>query len=217
MRASGVRPYPGIMPEPRHEHHATVSYSIDLENRIESVGGGWLAFACANGAPELTPAAVLGRHIGDFIADPGTRHIYGLLYGLVRDGATLRLPFRCDGPEVERNMLLRLSPAGFGGVRCDTFLLAEKHRPAIALLDATAPRGTDLVVMCSWCKRIRHQEQWLDLEEGVRRLNLLSHASSPELSHGVCPSCVVAYFPPPNRRTEQGEPASVSEPYGRLA
>ena len=205
------------MAEPRRGAHASVSYSIDRENRIESVGGGWLAFACANGAPELTPAAVLGRRIEDFIADPGTRHIYGLLYGLVRDGATLRLPFRCDGPEVERSMLLQLSPAGSGGVRCDTFLLAEKHRPLIALLDPNAPRGTDLVVMCSWCKRIRHQGQWLDLEEGVQRLNLLSHASSPELSHGVCPSCIVAYFPPAKMRTEQGEPPSVIEPCGRLA
>jgi hypothetical protein len=198
------------MSEPRPGPHTGVSYSIDLEDRIQSVGDGWLAFACANGAPELTPAAVLGRSIGDFIADPGTRHIYGLLYGLVRRGTTLQLPFRCDAPEVERNMLLRLSPAGSGGVRCDTFLLAEQHRPVIALLDATAPRGTDFLVMCSWCKRIRHQGQWLDLEEGVRRLKLLSHAPWPELSHGVCPSCIVAYFPP-----AKGETLPVTEPYGR--
>ena len=181
------------MSEPWCEPQACVSYSIDREDRLQSVDDGWLAFACANGAPELTPAAVLGRPINDFIADPGTRHICGLLYERARRGATLRLSFRCDAPEVRRNMILQFSPAGLGGVRFDTFLLDEQPRPLIALLDATAPRGIDLVVMCSWCKRIRHQGRWLDLEEGVRELRLLSHA--PEISHGVCPSCTEALLP----------------------
>jgi hypothetical protein len=100
-------------------------------------------------------------------------------------------------------MILQLSPAGLGWVRFDTFVLDEQPRPLIALLDATAPHGMDLVVMCSWCKRIRHQGRWLDLEEGVWELRLLSHAPWPEISHGVCPSCTVAFHLPAKAPAEQ--------------
>ena len=150
----------------------------------------WLPFASANDAPELTPSAVLGRPVKEFIDDPTTRLLYELLYERVRRGATLTLPFRCDAPEIRRDMVLRLSPAGSGMVQCDTFLLEEEPRSSIALLDVTSPRVRDLVVMCSWCKRVRHQGRWLDLEEGVREFQFFSHRVMPEISHGVCSSCL---------------------------
>ncbi len=194
------------MPEQWCEPRACLSYSIDHENRLQTVDDRWLAFACANSAPELTPAAVLGRPIAGFIADPTTRYLYGLLYERVRRGATLRLSFRCDAPEVRRDMVLQLSSAGSGAVQCHTFLLDEQPHSSIALLDAASPRGTDFVVMCSWCKRIRHQGQWLDVEEGVQELQLFSRPVLPEISHGVCPSCTAAFYAPATVPTEQSAP-----------
>lgn len=182
---------------------ACLSYSIDQEARLQTVDERWLPFACANGAPQLTPAAVLGRHIDDFIADHTTSYIYRLLYERVRCGATLRLPFRCDAPEVRRDMILQLSPAGSGGVRCDTFLLDEKPHSPIVLLDAASPRGNMTVVMCSCCKRIRQQGVWLDLEEGVQVFKLLSRSPLPEISHGMCPSCIDTYYPADKGPTEE--------------
>jgi len=192
-----------------------LSYSIDQEGRLQMVDDRWLPFACANGAPQLTPAAVLGRHIQDFVAEPTTRYIYGLLYERVRRGATLRLPFRCDAPEVRRDMILQLSPAGSGGVQCDTFLLDEKPHSPIVLLDAASPRGNTVVVMCSWCKRIRQQGRWLDLEEGVQAFQLLSRSPLPEISHGMCPSCIDTYYPVAEGPTEESglrEPPSGMPP-----
>jgi hypothetical protein len=178
------------MTEQWSEPQACLSYSIDGENRLLTVNDRWLPFASANDAPELTPSAVLGRPVKEFIDDPTTRQLYELLYERVRRGATLTLKFRCDAPEVRRDMVLRLSPAGSSVVQCDTFLLNEERRSDIALLDVASPRVSDLVVMCSWCKRIRHQGRWLDLEDGVRDVQFFSRRILPEISHGVCTSCL---------------------------
>lgn len=194
------------MREQWYEPRACLSYSLDQDNHLLMVDEGWQTFAWANNAPELTPANVLGRPIEAFISDPTTRYLYGLLYERVRRGITVRVRFRCDAPEVRRDMVLQLSPAGSGVVQCDTFLLDERPHSSIALLDADAPRGTGLVVMCSWCKRIRHQGRWLDLEEGVQELQLFSRPLMPEISHGVCPSCIDAVYPPAKVPSEHSTP-----------
>lgn len=195
---------------------ACLSYSIDQEGRLRTVDDRWLPFASDNGAPDLTPDAVLGRRVEDFIADPTTAYIYRLLYQRAREGATLRLPFRCDAPEVRRDMILQLSPAGSGVVQCDTFVLDETPHPPIALLDAAAPHGNTLVVMCSWCKRVRREGRWLDLEEGVQELELLSRGPLPEISHGMCPACIEAYYPIADMPVAEGEPQSPPKPGAAL-
>jgi hypothetical protein len=191
---------------------ACLSYSIDQHDRLHIVDERWLTFACANGAPELIPDAVLGRHIEDFIADATTSYIYRLLYERVREGATLRLPFRCDAPEVRRDMILQLSPAGSDVVQCDTFVLDEAQHPPNALLDAASPRGNTLVVMCSWCKRIREEGRWLDLEEGVQELELLSRWPLPEISHGMCPGCIDTFYPLARGEADEIAPRSLPKP-----
>jgi hypothetical protein len=40
-----------------------------------------------------------------------------------------------------------------------------------------------LIVLCSWCRRVRHGEDWLPLEAFLGR-------HSADTSHGMCPDCV---------------------------
>jgi hypothetical protein len=37
--------------------------------------------------------------------------------------------------------------------------------------------------VCSWCRRIQHQNFWLSLEEHFQ------HDTGGEVSHGICPEC----------------------------
>jgi hypothetical protein len=37
--------------------------------------------------------------------------------------------------------------------------------------------------VCSWCRKIQHQDMWLSLEEHFQR------RTGGEVSHGICPDC----------------------------
>jgi hypothetical protein len=70
--------------------------------------------------------------------------------------------------------------------------------------------------MCSWCKRVRQEGRWLDLEEGVQELELLSRGPLPEISHGMCPACIEAYYPVAGMPVDEGEPESPPKPAAAL-
>lgn len=47
----------------------------------------------------------------------------------------------------------------------------------------------ELLSMCSWCKRIRDQDEWVTPEQ------FLAERGDRHLSHGLCPSCIQRHFP----------------------
>ena len=58
------------------------------------------------------------------------------------------------------------------------------------LLDPDAPRSSEIVTVCSMCKKLKiSHEQWVDLEEGLARLKLFEADKMPQLSHGLCGAC----------------------------
>jgi len=51
-----------------------------------------------------------------------------------------------------------------------------------ALAEVKTLRG--LLSICAWCKRIRDEDQWVQIEEYVKEHNLAN------ITHGICPHCV---------------------------
>jgi hypothetical protein len=167
------------------------SYSIGPTDRITSVNSAWLRFARENGTPELTAAFVIGKPLWDFITGNEARYLYRLVLERIRMNDTpVILPFRCDSPEIRRDMRLVISPLYEGNVQFDATLVSEEPRPSLALLDPAEPRSDQLLVMCSWCKRARVTEgEWLEPEDAIARLDLFGPPSLPQLSHGICDLC----------------------------
>jgi hypothetical protein len=182
---------------------AEVSYEIDAQDRIVRVGEGWARFAAENAPAACKPRGVEGRELWSFVEGAEVRHLYQLLVRRVRErGRAVEVPMRCDGPDVERHMTMRIEPAAHGHVRFSTRLLDEQHRPPIRLLLADAPRSEAIVAICCFCHAIREEspsslpadpapapERWWTLERGVDALGLLEGAPVPKLSHGLCPDC----------------------------
>ena len=165
-------------------------YCIGADNRILQVSDEWLAFARENQAPELTRERVLGRSIFAFISGAETEYLYYLLLDEVRSRRrAVSVPFRCDGASVRRFMRLELSPLEGEVVLCAGVLLKEEPRQAISFLDAMSARSAEAITICSWCKRVRVGEAWLDVESAVERLDLFRSRRLPQQNHGVCESC----------------------------
>jgi hypothetical protein len=164
-------------------------YELDGEDRIRSVNEPWCAFARANEAEHLIDA-VVGTSIWDWIEGMEVRHLYQLLFSRVRRHRPIpRLPFRCDSPGVRRFMELDLSVLPDDGLLCKAQLKRTERRPPVSLLDSSTGRSQALVIVCSWCKRVRvNRGLWLEVEQAVSALGLLE-SEPPGITHTICTDC----------------------------
>lgn len=166
------------------------SYCIAADNRIAWVSEEWLEFARQNQAPELTREHVVGRPLFSFVSGAETEYLYYMLLDRVRSlRETVSVSFRCDSPLLRRFMTLRVSPLAKERVQFDGLLVRAEPRQAVSLLDAAAARALGALTICGWCKKVQVDDEWLEVEVAVERLDLFGASQVPRLSHGVCDSC----------------------------
>jgi hypothetical protein len=168
----------------------TLSYAIDENDHLVKVDQGYYRFAEENGWAEAGTS--LGRSLWDYVAGEDLKKVQRLLLRRIRDETgDVELPFRCDGPDVRREMDIRIK-AGAGG-RAVLFSakvrVEEERETPQPLFDPAAPRDTDRLAMCGWCDRFEVEGEWVEVEEAARRLGLFERSELPALSHGICPDC----------------------------
>ncbi len=165
-----------------------LSYAIDDQDRLIRLDEGYYAFAHENGWEDAEDS--LGRSLWDFVAGEDVRKVLRLLLRRIRDGVRdVELTCRCDGPEVAREMEVRIAATSSGrGVLFSARVRSEERREEPQqLLDPDTPRGPDSVPMCAWCDRFEVDGEWVEVEEAARRLELFRRAKLPALDHTVCP------------------------------
>ncbi len=165
-------------------------YVIDDNDMITRVDSNWNRFAKANHGEKVLADQVLGRRLWDFITGHETEMIYRQLVEKTRrERKTLFFPFRCDGLDCRRFMQMRISPLANGEVEFLSCIQTEEKRPAMRLLDPDVEHDDKLLVVCSWCKNVKCETEWLPVEQAVTKMALLEHSRLPMISHGMCPSC----------------------------
>jgi hypothetical protein len=169
----------------------TLSYAIDDEDRLIRVDDGYYRFAAENGWAGAGDS--LGRSLWDFVAGHEVRKLQRLLLRRVREGVRgVELPFRCDSPDVTREMDIRIAADKTGRVVMFSARLRdeEEREEPQPLLDPDAPREEgDFLAMCAWCDRFLVAGEWVEVEEAARRLELFRRPRLPALDHGICPEC----------------------------
>ena len=166
------------------------TYKVNADDRIDHVSSDWLQFAQENNAPHLNTEAVIGQPIFQFVSNEETRHLYEMILDRVRTrGNEVVVPFRCDSPSVRRFMELEVSPGPHGQVQFQGRILREERRQPMPLLDSSINRDDDFLKVCSWCKRVQAEGEWLEVELAVERLELFNRKRLPQISHGICDDC----------------------------
>ncbi len=165
----------------------TTSYVLDAEDHIIDVCSNWDAFAQANGAQGLTHGRVLGRRLQEFVTGPDTRMFVELMLKSARlSQEPVIRPYRCDSPELRRQMEMTMTSLGGGVLRLDHRLLstaANKVPVRVAGQTRLAPR---LVKRCSMCNRLRADDgQWVEGDD--HPASLLPPAVA--VFYGICGSC----------------------------
>ena len=173
-----------------------VTYQIDGQGRILSVGPEWERFAHANHGAHLTGSTVRGRVLWDFISDPTTRALYrALVERLIAGVPEIRFTFRCDAPGERRLLEMQMRPLAEDRIEFQVTPVKGVDRPAIPLLDPTVARNGELLRMCSWCKRVPAGEAgWIDVEVAVQRIGWPQLQQIPAITHGICPTCEAQVF-----------------------
>lgn len=168
-----------------------VSYQIDSQGRIVSVGPGWDRFAHANNGAHLAGGAVLGRNLWDYISDPTTRALYRAMADRLGDGVPeISFTFRCDAPDERRLLEMRMRSLPDDGIEFRVTPQATVGRAPMAVLDPTAARSGELLRMCSWCKRVPlTAEEWVEAEVAVQHIGWDRLGQIPAITHGICPTC----------------------------
>jgi hypothetical protein len=169
---------------------SALSYAIDEHDHLVRVDEGYYSFAEENGWAEAGTS--LGRSLWDYVAGDEMRKLQRMLVRRVRDGlGSVELPFRCDSPGLRREMDLRI--AARRGGRAVLFSARTRSERAWEapqpLLDPEAPRGEETLTMCGWCDRFAVGDEWVEVEEAARRLELFDRPELPALRYGVCPEC----------------------------
>jgi hypothetical protein len=165
-----------------------LSYAIDDQDRLIKLDEGFYRFAEENGWEEVDSS--LGRSLWDFVAGDDVRKLQRMLVRRIRDEVRdVELPFRCDGPEVSREMDVRIVADRSGrAVLFSARLRTEEERAEPQpLLDPDSPRGDELLPMCAWCDRFEIDGEWVEVEEAARRLELFRRRDLPALDHTICP------------------------------
>ncbi|MEX2471452.1 MAG: hypothetical protein WEA34_04690, partial [Gemmatimonadota bacterium] len=167
-----------------------IEYVVKPDGTVVEIRGIWDDFARTNGAGGLTIANVVGHDLCDFVSGPATRLVYDALIERVgRTRAPIHFTFRCDAPDVRRHMRMDVMGDGSENVRFSSRIVSEEPRPRQALLSTDVDRSDVTVVMCSWCKRVKQDDNWVEVEEYVESTGLMEEERFPQLSHGLCPEC----------------------------
>ena len=166
-------------------------YHLDSENYIISLSSGWVEFALENAGINLSPDAILGRSIWDFITEGQIRHLYKVLFEKVKtQNKVLVIDFRCDSPNLRRYMKLSISPLQASQLLLESWLVREEKRDPIRLLNPGTSALSTFLRMCSWCKRVELDKgSWVEVEVAVEKMELFYTDSLPQVTHGICTEC----------------------------
>lgn len=168
-----------------------VVYALDGRDEIASVNDAWNTFATENAGTSLLPPGIIGRSLWDFIADPTTRIVYSRLFARVRSGAgASTFNFRCDSPSLKRELQMEVVASGEGTLTCTVRTLNVEARPAASILDPALPRSGQLMVVCSWCKRVSDgKDAWVEIDQAPALYSVFDEEFPPPVSHGMCDEC----------------------------
>ncbi len=163
---------------------------IDDQDHLVRVDDGYYRFAAENGWEGAGES--LGRSLWDFVAGQELERLQRMLVRRIRgEVRSVELPFRCDSPDVRREMDLSIAANSSGRfvVFSATVRSEERRGDPQPLLSAESPRDERTLTMCGWCDRFLVEGRWVEVEEAAARLALFAREELPTISHGLCPDC----------------------------
>lgn len=135
-------------------------YELNPSDQIESVGGGWDAFARDNDGADAMAHKVLGRRLWDFVDGVSTAiYLHAILNRCRHERQSFQTSYRCDSLDEARLFWMHVTPQN-GRLRVDHRLVwntaLQQSRKVIVLADFRSANR------CSICCSYRVGNKWFD-------------------------------------------------------
>ncbi|MBM3545956.1 MAG: hypothetical protein FJX54_03300 [Alphaproteobacteria bacterium] len=190
-----------------------VAHVVNRDQVIIACGErNWRHFARENGGKSIAdPAQIIGRPIMTFVEGEEVAGAYSGYLGRMFSGDLPRVSFRfrCDAPDMRRDLWMSISPIGrdghVSGALFQSVTLNEQSRPPIGLFDFEYARANlakasllPIVSICSYCQSVSmrgrsdEDREWTTPEAYYRA----GGPSQARLSHGICPACFEQHVSP---------------------
>ena len=166
----------------------TFIHRIDADDIIEYVNEAWVEWAGENWDAEEA-RRVVGMPMFEYLHSRSVRHVYRVLLNRLRGLAgRVALPYRCDSPDTRRWMEVEIEVLERDAVEFRSRILKEEPRDPVPVLLPETERSEELLMMCSWCKKI-HVPPWMEVELAIKDLDLFGEPTMPRLVHTICDVC----------------------------
>ena len=76
----------------------------------------------------------------------------------VRKGRSIDFDLRCDSPDRRRFLEMRITPTSNEGVQFETVTKVVEERSSQEIFRHSNQHSDELVITCSWCKKIKTAE-----------------------------------------------------------
>jgi hypothetical protein len=181
-----------------------IAYVVDRDGDILSFSRGPYMEDVKN--PEGAASGyrhAIGTSLFSIIQGEQVRQSYRRMHKTVWFGGSdaFGFAYRCDAPEVERNMFMSISRIAKGSetaaVLYQSVVVSELRRPPLPLfafegLGEQAPSADRIVTLCSYCQKVAWPAQaaerpdWIEAVEFYRR----GGRTDAVVSHGICEICL---------------------------
>jgi len=179
-----------------------IAYAVDREGVILAFSRGpFLEDVRLPGAAATGYRHAIGTSLFSIIRGEQVRRSYRLMHEAAWSGRSdaFGFSYRCDAPEVERNMFMSISRiaegSGTAAVLYQSIVISELPRPPLPLfafevLAERAPSADRIVTLCSYCQKVAWpvpgQAEWIEAVEFYRR----GGRTDVVVSHGICDVCL---------------------------
>lgn len=166
-----------------------VSYSIDKYDRIVRVGGTWDETARDSGSDRLIADRVTGTNLFSHISGEPTRNFVWTMIDAVRKlQRPCRRRYRCDTPNLKRNMEMTIMPDGNDLVSLEHRLISTEPLSRPLLFRSAEPLDDrkPLRLRCSMCNRVRLGQDWHEPDE---QPDLVGKPEPISVIYSICGGC----------------------------
>lgn len=130
---------------------------------------------------------MVGNNLFFFIAGREVREIYSMLHKRVLAQAKeISFDYRCDSPDVRREIRMSMRQGGVETVRYESEVLKETAR---ATVPQPSKESSFFISVCSLCKKYRFpvgSNQWKEIELILAEPDIPDHFN---LTHTFCQEC----------------------------
>jgi hypothetical protein len=181
---------------------SAIAFVVDAALDIQHTNQAWVRSALRDGAIPLAPSGLVGRNYLDFVVGPLHELLSRKLHTALApstSAAGLLITSECNTPLYFQTLTTHVLPLRTAGASAEGLvllhslhincLLSEREELFEEPFD-TWRNAAGLLVQCGCCRRVR------DARDDCWKMHArLVAEPAPNTSHGLCATCLEAYYP----------------------